>query len=224
MAWKHRGNDFANQIPEERMEAYIRELAEIEDLLLAASQKRTLPAHAYLSRIGAMESVNKPDWSTELFREAIAKHPEDFEIAAFIAARLLPQWGGDRTTTADFLWTLSNALGGDEGDMLYARVALSIVHHFSQEDALYAFLGLNLIRVMHGSALLSERYPNHDNFCRIALTSNEFVASYNRTFAAFPVPVQGNLLFSVPYEQLTKMALEFDKRYEKPQQPKQPSE
>src|SRR5437868_4331307 len=66
--------------------------------------------------------ADKPTFQT-LFAEALKAEPANAGYYFQMAYYLLPRWHGNPNDTARFLQEAADQIGGDDGDLLYARVA-----------------------------------------------------------------------------------------------------
>jgi len=79
----------------------------------------------------AMQNVALSNWEREakqaLFEKAVKFEPDYYYYYRLYANSILPKWGGEEGETANFLKKSADDMGGESGDILYFRVAGTLV-------------------------------------------------------------------------------------------------
>jgi hypothetical protein len=92
-----------------------------------------------------------------IFNEAVKAEPAYAGYYLQMAYYLLPRWYGKPNDTATFLQDAADRIGGDEGDVLYARVAWYLQ---GIEGNVFEYRNLSWERADRGFQVLEKRFPD----------------------------------------------------------------
>jgi len=123
-AWKARGSGYANTVTENGWKLFEQRLTEALQVLKdSKALKETCPRWwSIMLRTALGSGVDQPTYQT-LFAEARTAESANAGYYFQMAYYLLPRWHGNPNDTARFLQEAADQIGGDDGDLLYARVA-----------------------------------------------------------------------------------------------------
>lgn len=158
-AWKARGNDWATNVTEmgwklmrERLTLALNTLKEAEML------EEKCPAQwSVLFSIALGMDVPKPQYE-KLWKQAVDLYPRYPNYYFSKAYYLLPRWHGGPNDTADFMTKAADALGGDDGDLLYAQTAYSL--QTSIGGNVIEECNLSAERIDKGLKVIEKRFPD----------------------------------------------------------------
>jgi hypothetical protein len=157
-AWKARGSGYADSVSNTGWELLKQRLTEAVNVLNEAKNlKEKCPFTAEVMMSAALGlGADKSQYET-LFSEAIATYP-DFSTYYFEQAYYLtPRWYGKTGDMPAFLQKAADQIGGDDGDLLYARVAwyVDLMTRDVFDDP-----ALSWARVDRGFAVMEKRFPD----------------------------------------------------------------
>ncbi len=121
-AWKARGSGYANTVTENGWKLFEQRVMESAQVLKdSKALKETCPRWwSVMLTIAMASGVDKPRYQT-VFAEARKAEPANEGYYFQMAYYLLPRWHGNPNDTARFLQEAADQIGGDDGDLLYAR-------------------------------------------------------------------------------------------------------
>jgi hypothetical protein len=100
----------------------------------------------------------KPQYEA-LFQKAVETDP-DYATSYYnaMAYYLMPRWHGARGELADFLQKSADKIGGEEGDVLYARMAWHLTFRISGD--VFDDDNVSWERADRGFQIIEKRFPN----------------------------------------------------------------
>ncbi len=157
-AWKARGTGWANTVTKENLRLMDERLTKARTVLFPAKAlKEKCPAWWAC----ALDIALGQGWDMRLynrtFEEGLAFEPTYYMLYFCKAYHLLPRWYGEEGEWEEFAAASADRIGGEEGDILYARIAWNINSHVGNIAKIAA---LSWPRVMRGFDALLKRYPN----------------------------------------------------------------
>jgi len=163
-AWDCRGRGFAGGVDEQEYKYFKLNLKQATNMLMPLFQRDEPPCpEAYVQ---ALAIAKGDQWNDDeiayLMSEARANAPAYPRIYGEAAVSLMPRWGGGPASSVRMARTVCDAVGGDEGDALYANVAWW-VHNYHGWDDTFDLLGFSQYRVMQGYAKMAMRDKTRQN-------------------------------------------------------------
>ncbi|PQO44872.1 WD40 repeat domain-containing protein [Blastopirellula marina] len=151
MAWDNRGRGFASGVDAKEYIYFRLNLEEATNMLMPLFQRDQPPCpEAYVQ---AMELSKVTQWDEEateyLLAEAMQNAPTYSRIYGEAAVGRMPRWGGAPDASVRLAEKVADAVGGDEGDILYAEIA-RWTRNYHSWDKVYNFLGFSRERVFEG--------------------------------------------------------------------------
>ena len=177
IAWFNRGGGYASTVTRDGWTAFGENLQKAADLLASVDEQHK----AYPEWYNAMNSVGQglgEDRDAYLARnkEGTTLFPTATEIYGGPVIYLLPRWGGSNDAVADYITKSADQLGGEEGDMLYARLATK-VYEYSFDINPFTEMGLSWRRVQRGMEVICRRFPHSKNmanaYCSMACVAGD---------------------------------------------------
>ncbi|HTV40185.1 MAG TPA: hypothetical protein VMF08_06405 [Candidatus Sulfotelmatobacter sp.] len=159
-AWQARGHDYANGVTEMGWKLFFQRLNEAGQILKnSKTAEEICPewwAVALRVELGLQSNRNTFDTT---FEGATRAFPDFAEFYFWRADYLLPRWYGSDGELERDLEKSTNAVGGEAGDMLYARVVW-FLHHWVPSNNLFQEYGLSWERTNKGLQDLEKQYPD----------------------------------------------------------------
>jgi hypothetical protein len=122
-AWNARGSGTASTVTENGWKLFRERLAEARLVLREAKTLKAKCPHWWLAAQVVARGQGWPlDAYDGLFKEAIAFEPDYFPFYSEKTVNLLPRWHGEEGAALQFSLGAANKMGGDKGDLLYARL------------------------------------------------------------------------------------------------------
>jgi hypothetical protein len=122
-AWDARGNGFSNTVSDSGWKLFGERTAEAKRILDGASALPRCPEwYVAMLDVAQNQSWHAAD-ARALFEDATKFEPGYYYYAQMFAYDLLPKWSGETGATEKFAQEAADHVGGDEGDILYFRVA-----------------------------------------------------------------------------------------------------
>lgn len=119
-----RGSGFADTVTESGWKLFEERIAEANRVLQKASALPTKCPEWYVDMLLiARDQGWDATQSREIFEEAIKSEPDFYYPAQTLAYSLLPKWGGEPGETEKFAQEIADRFAGDQGDILYYRIA-----------------------------------------------------------------------------------------------------
>jgi hypothetical protein len=171
-AWKARGSGWASTVTPTGWKLFRARLAESREALLSATN---ISATCPLWFTGVLMVGLGEGWPSEIYDKIFAagtNHVGRYAPLYFVKCyRLLPRWHGAEGEWEQFAEDAANEVGGEEGDILYARITWDMHNNrvygniFKQSKASWA-------RAKRGFVALQKRYPDcmavTSEFCYLA--------------------------------------------------------
>lgn len=160
-AWRARGGGYANTVSDEAWHRFSDRLNQAA-VVLAGAKSLNEKCPFYWSSamgLGLGLQVTKAQFN-DLFKEAIQAEPDFEDYYSLRAVFLLPRWYGSEGEWEKDLTQSANKLGGDNGDMLYARVVWDIHHYDTSSNVFDENPGISWDRVDRGFEVIEKRFPN----------------------------------------------------------------
>jgi hypothetical protein len=177
-AWFARGGGYADSVTDNGWALFKQRLLQAQqtlDQVDEAQRSSDLSWYLVMSQVGLGLSMDHDDY-LKLIREAIALKPTAPEIYSHASIYLLPRWYGADGELATFATQSCDDIGGDNGDILYARIAKSI-WSYSYDINVFTDTGFSWPRVEHGMELICNQYPHStimmNYFCLFAAQAQQ---------------------------------------------------
>jgi hypothetical protein len=156
--WKARGTGRADTVTETGWKLFGGRLTEAVQVLKQASALSEKCPYWWdvLFTAGRGLGVKKAEYES-LFRQAIAFEPDCTDYYCRMAVYLLPRWAGKPGELAAFIQESADKLGGDDGDMLYARIVWSAQ---ASSGNLFYEPGLSWERADKGFQVIEKRFSD----------------------------------------------------------------
>src|SRR6266850_5242281 len=157
-AWKARGSGYADTVTQNGWKLFEQRLTEaVQVLKNSKALKETCPRWwSIMLRTALGSGVDKPTFQT-LFAEAVKAEPANAGYYLQMAYYLLPRWHGKPNDAARFLQEAADQTGGEDGDLLYARVAWYLQ---GIEGNIFDDRNLSWERADRGFQVLEKRFPD----------------------------------------------------------------
>lgn len=156
-AWASRGSGFALTVSDENFKLFHERIAEARNHLEAAEKKTGVDVELYRLLIDVCKADDAPaDEAAKWFKKAQLLDPTYSPVYQAMAESLMPRWGGGKDDQTRFATEVLTSLEGDEGKMIHARVVGTLCMYGHRE---YLDFKHNRMRVLEGSKLLAELYP-----------------------------------------------------------------
>jgi hypothetical protein len=148
--WKARGTGFAGTVSPEGWRVFHTSLEEANEKALKLFEEEHPPAHAYqwLFEIAKGQSWPEEEW--EPFQKRLMKQsPAYLPPHQTMIEKLLVRWGGRPTSAERYAREVADAIGGGDGDVAYAELALRVAW-YETGDMVVKELGFDYDRVQRG--------------------------------------------------------------------------
>ena len=164
MAWDNRGRGYASGVDAKEYVYFRLNLEEATNMLMPLFQREQPPCpEAYVQ---AMELSKVMQWTDEeieyLLTEAMKNAPTYSRIYGEAAVGRMPRWGGAPNASVRLAERVADAVGGDEGDILYAEIA-RWTRNYHSWNKVYHFLGFSKERIFEGFAKSVIKNPVRQN-------------------------------------------------------------
>jgi hypothetical protein len=153
-AWAARGSGFANTVSPAQWIEFHRLLAEARKLLMPLMENKNVPLEAYFQLLVIAKGEQ---WEEEqvvpFVDQLLEREPEYFRAHIARVEMLMPRWGGGVPDSEAYARRVADKVGGESGDMLYARMASGLQCYYgaktffeqTQFDPERVFRGLELL-------------------------------------------------------------------------------
>jgi hypothetical protein len=159
-AWKARGGDYGDKVSAESFKLFFQRLTEARNVLTSAkSLKEQCPfwwSVLLQAELGLQTERAQYD---STFNAAIKAWPDYTALYYRRAYFLLPRWYGTEGEWESDLQKSADKIGGEEGDMLYARVVWDM-HQFVYSTNIFKEYKLSWDRVNAGLGVIEKRFPD----------------------------------------------------------------
>lgn len=160
-AWKARGSGWAYKVKAEDWQTfYARLQGGLRYLESAKKLQEKCPAYwTSLQRIGLGLQFDRPLYD-KIFTQATNEFPTYPTYYELRAVYLLPRWNGNEGEWEADLAKSADRMGGDDGDILYARVVWQMHLTYSSKNVFNENPGISYTRVVRGFDAIIKRYPD----------------------------------------------------------------
>jgi hypothetical protein len=157
-AWKARGGGYADTVSEEQFKLFGERLDNARKVLLEASKlKEHCPVWwSVLLRVALGLGMERREYDA-LFRQALAEYPSYDGCYYMRAWFLLPRWYGKEGEWEADLKKSADQIGGDDGDVLYAKVVWDMQGF---HENVFTENKLSWSRVDKGFEIMEQRFPD----------------------------------------------------------------
>ncbi len=159
-AWEARGGGWASTVNREGWELFGQRLNEAQTVLTEAKElTNKCPAYWSVQMTLAMGLGYTKETFQSIYDQAKAAYPNYIKYDCCRAVYLLPRWyGGDGEWERE-LEKSADKVGGDAGDVLYARVVWSMQRYGTMREV-FKSSHLSWPRVDRGFAVIEKKYPD----------------------------------------------------------------
>jgi hypothetical protein len=155
-AWVARGNGLANTVTPEGWKLFNERSQESLAVLEGSEKIGTMDPMWFLEMMNAGVAL---EWDNarqkSIFDRGVAFEPGFFYLYTNYANYLLPKWYGKPGDSSAFAKASADRVGGDEGDILYFRIATVLV---KRGDGNFPVKELDWHRILHGYTMLNQTY------------------------------------------------------------------
>jgi hypothetical protein len=172
-AWKARGSDFANTVSKQMHELFEERISRAHKILLQMPDdvERCPGYYNIMQRIALAQSWER-ELVDKLFETAIKAEPTYTSFYFAQLYHLMPQWYGKKGEWLTFAKTAADRVGGEEGDILYARMIANVWGFPYAPAKFFDQFPETRERTNEGFARLRKRYPDSlqisSQYCRLA--------------------------------------------------------
>ncbi len=158
-AWKARGGGYVDTVTDTGWKLFEERLAESRRVLDGAYKLKTVCPHSFAvaQRIALGEGWPRETYE-KLFAAAIQCEPTYGSYYFRKVLHLMPRWHGQQGDWEKAAEESANRIGGDDGDIWYARIGW-FVHDLGFYEDIFRETNLNGNRVKRGYDLMLKRYP-----------------------------------------------------------------
>lgn len=174
-----RGTGFADTVSESGWRLLNERTAKAKQTLEQASALSTKDPEWYVAMQYTVQYLHwQPSAKQVLLEQAIKFEPTYYYYYRLYAHSILPNWGGEEGEIANFLEKAADQIGGDDGDILYFRVAADIVCGCQTDQQ----LNLSWPRIQRGFAAVEKKDgPSPENWnlmAHLAQSFNDPIVAY----------------------------------------------
>jgi len=158
-AWRARGGGYANTVSQEDWKTFHAHLNQAADVLAAAKKLKVKCPRWWsaMLQVALGLGMDRKDYDT-IFNEADRVYPQYPAYYSRKATYLLPRWHGNPGEWERFLASAADRIGGEDGDVLYARVA------WLMQEGVFGNIfhesNISWSRVERGFKVIEERFPD----------------------------------------------------------------
>lgn len=169
-AWDHRGGGTADKVTDEGWRGFHDNIAKAKALIepLCAQANAPAPVRTRLLTIAMAESWPEDKWMPHA-EWMIKNAPTYVRGHGQVVQMLLPRWGGKFGDSNRYATRVADAIGGIEGDAMYAKIWLYVFDVHRQNPNVLPELAMDLERIKRGLAHLSEKSANPTYFAHRGL-------------------------------------------------------
>jgi hypothetical protein len=176
VAWKIRGGGYAATVKPENWAGFYKHVEMAEKILspIADTPKPPPLVWQQLFRVVTAQSWEKERWEPHA-KKLLEQAPRYFDAHQTLLMHLMPRWGGGPKDVHDYAVKVADAVGGPDGDALYARLAHSqrlFMSSWEQFDE----IGFDRPRLMKGWEHLAKTAGDRVYCANVGLY---FAAGYN---------------------------------------------
>jgi hypothetical protein len=160
-AWKARGNGYANTVSDRAEQLFEERLRQAWTVLSEAkSLKEKCPVYwTSVMKVALGLGIPKEQFN-RIFQEAVQAYPDYTPIYIQRGIFLLPRWYGQEGEWVADLTKSADEIGGEKGDILYARVAWSLKWTSGKKNFFEGNTNLSWERIDRGWAVLEREFPD----------------------------------------------------------------
>jgi hypothetical protein len=176
-AWFARGSGYAGTVTDQGWSLFGKRLQQAESFMDGVKDQRTKYPEWYggMSRIALGEGW-KPEDFLALMNEGVLIDPKASKLPSDVCTYLLPRWYGSNEQLLDYATAAADRVGGDDGDVLYARIAQGVLPYGGGVE-IFKDVGFSWPRVRHGMEIICTQYPQStfmaNWFCRLARSAED---------------------------------------------------
>jgi hypothetical protein len=158
-AWFARGSGYAGTVTDQEWALFGKRLQQAESFLDGVKAQRAKYPEWYEAMCWvALGEGWKPEDFLAMMNEGTAIDPKAPKLYSDVCIYLLPRWYGSNEQIVDYATAAANKMGGDEGDILYARIARGLLPYGGGIE-IFKDTGFSWPRVRHGMEIICTRYP-----------------------------------------------------------------
>ena len=173
--WDARGNGLGDSVSDSGWRLLTERAAKARQLLEQSPVPATDPEWFAAMQEVALAQGWRPDARQALFDQAAKLEPAYYYYYRSYAYSILPKWGGEDGEVATFLQKAADQLGGDAGDMMYFRVATTLLCACQSDQE----LNLSWRRIQKGfAAVENQNGPSLANWNNLAHLAQSFGDAY----------------------------------------------
>lgn len=180
LAWEARGGGWASEVEDDGWKGYNESLKTAKEWLDKAEKYSNVYPRWYepFCTIALGQGMNKTEYA-KILDKGLKDFPTYNEIYFRQIYFLQPRWYGDKGEWEKYAKKKADALGGDEGDILYARMIWQIQRQRAlyKNNSLYTDSDASWSRTESGFELLSKKYRDSvqvlNGYCRAAVTARD---------------------------------------------------
>lgn len=152
-AWEARGSGYSGTVDAKGWEGFRANLKQAGNMLMPLFQRNQPPCpEAFFQLVVLAKAYQWPSSTVDYFIDIAQKHyPGYVRIYAEVGEMRLPRWGGGWYDSSKFAAKMADAIGGPEGDIVYASVA-DFLHNYHGWDDTFRKLNFDAQRVAKGLA------------------------------------------------------------------------
>jgi len=194
-AWHARGSGWASSVTEQGWRLFGERVAQARSILETAAKngERCPRWYKMMLLVGQAQSWTKSDLD-KVFKEGLAAEPKNYPLYFQKANYLQERWFGDKGEWESFADTSARSLGGEDGDVLYARIVWFVHEVYDQDNLSNA--KLDTTRLKRGFETLVKRFPDDlelkSEFASMAIIEDDVGAAHemfkqmgNRVFISY---------------------------------------
>jgi hypothetical protein len=176
LAWAARGGGYANEVKPAQWALFEERIARAEKILERSRKLRSQCPGWYraLQTVAKAQGWPEKEYSA-LTAEALKTFPGYFNFHSAKTNYLLPRWHGQQGDWERYATSAADAVGGEAGDILYARLVSNVEE---QASGTVQNSDLSWPRIDRGFRALMKHYPNSlrvtSAYCHLAGWFQEF--------------------------------------------------
>lgn len=157
IAWAARGSGFAGTVTQEGWETFRIELRNALTVAKAAENLNANDPEVYHLLVILAKGLGAKREHLDRYVEAGRKiFPAYYPLYCSASEYLLPRWHGEEGDCGKFADAMSTAIGGDEGLIAYARIAMT-TNYYDKDMLFYEY---DAKKLAAGCKLMEQKFPN----------------------------------------------------------------
>jgi hypothetical protein len=160
--WQARGSGLASSVSREGWRVFGQQVEKAHELIKPLLDEDNPPPEAYVS---LFEIAKAQSWSEEDCEPHIAKllklNPRYLAPHVAMTEKLMPRWGGEPGADGKYVARVADAIGGENGDVAYAKLATKIAIYETKE-AFFDEAGFDYNRIQRGWTAVQKDKANAD--------------------------------------------------------------